>query len=124
MKNLTTRAVFAVAIALTMSFVTWAAETKKNVTFNNDVTVNGTVVKKGTYKVVYDEKTGEMTILKGKTEIVKTTAQAKDRPNKATRTELIYTQSGDARNLQGIAFDGSSQTLVLGNGGAAATPQQ
>ena len=38
----------------------------KEVTFLRPVTVNGTLLKAGTYKAVFDDQTGELTISRGK----------------------------------------------------------
>ena len=46
----------------------------KKVHFNEDVSVSGTLVKKGDYKVSFDDQTKELTISSGKKIIVKTTA--------------------------------------------------
>jgi hypothetical protein len=41
---------------------------KQKVTFENDIKVNGTLVKKGTYDVKFDDETGQLAIEKnGKT---------------------------------------------------------
>lgn len=125
MKSFLTRTLVAVATFVIMSAVTLAGDIKEQVTFSKDLNVNGTLVKKGTYRVEFNEKTGEMVLSQGKKEVARATARLEDRQKKASRTEVIYSQNGETRNLQGIAFDGDSQTLVLSNNGAvSATPQQ
>lgn len=124
MKNLMTRMFAVLALSIVVSASALAGETKKDVSFSSDVTINGTLVKKGKYQVVYDDKTGEMSIRKGKEELVKATTRTEDRQKKAIRLEMLYTQSGETRSLQGFAFEGSNQNIVINGNAQAATPQQ
>ncbi|MBX7222435.1 MAG: hypothetical protein K1Y36_20975 [Blastocatellia bacterium] len=128
MKNLMTRTLIALAtLTLTgsMAFAAGAGDIKEELTFTKDMTINGVLVKKGTYNVRFNEKTGEVAILQGKNEVVRTSARLVDRKGKSHRTEITYTENGSTRNLQEIAFDGDSQSISIGNNGAAAaTPQQ
>lgn len=57
-----------------ISIIGMAKENKRKVTFDEAVSVNGTVVKAGTYEVVFDDATGQLTISKGKKEIAKASA--------------------------------------------------
>ncbi|HMZ78478.1 MAG TPA: DUF2911 domain-containing protein [Acidobacteriota bacterium] len=124
MKNLMTRLFAVLALSIVVSASALAGETKKDVSFSSDVTINGTLVKKGKYQVVYDDKTGEMSIRKGKEELVKATTRTEDRQKKAIRLEMLYTQNGENRSLQGFAFEGSNQNIVINGNAQAATPQQ
>ncbi len=99
-----------------------AGETTKTLTLSRDVSVNGTVVKKGTYKVKINKETGEMTILNGKEIIVKTTVTVATDERKANGDEIALTQNGDTNVLKSIKFDGSRDRFSVT--GAQAAPNQ
>ncbi len=99
-----------------------AGETTKTLTLSRDVSVNGTVVKKGTYKVKINKETGEMTILNGKEVIVKTTVTVATDERKANGDEIALTQNGDTNVLKSIKFDGSRDRFSVT--GAQAAPNQ
>jgi len=86
---------------------------KETVTFAQDMKVNGTVVKKGTYAVTFDEQTSELSILKNNKVIAKAPARVEQRENKARNFELRSTGSGENTELTGVAFGGSKQNIVL-----------
>ncbi|MDQ2856271.1 MAG: hypothetical protein M3R68_08080, partial [Acidobacteriota bacterium] len=48
------------------------------VTFSNDVSVGGSTVKAGEYKVRFNQETGELAIVKGSKVVAKTTARLQD----------------------------------------------
>jgi hypothetical protein len=75
MIKLITRTMVLGLILGSMCIIGVAKENKKHVTFDEPVTVNGTLVKPGTYAVVFDDVTGQLTIFKGKKEIAKASAR-------------------------------------------------
>lgn len=122
MKNSLCRTFVAAAICVTAGFVALAGEKVKNVTFLRDVNVNGTVVKKGEYKIKFDETSGEMMVMKGKVVVAKAPARLESRSGKANRTEVILRQENGENRLRAIAFEGDGQNISLSE--AAAAPQQ
>jgi len=81
-----------------MCIIAVAKENKKHVTFDGPVTVNGTLVKAGTYEVVFDDATSQLTIFKGKKEIAKASA----RLEKVERdTGQVYSSWANASNSEG-----------------------
>lgn len=58
-----------------ISVIGMAKENKKQVTFDDPVTVNGTLVKAGSYNVVFDDATGQLSIFKGKKVLATAPAQ-------------------------------------------------
>lgn len=93
--------------------VAFAKGKKETVTFAQDLKVNGTVVKKGTYAVTFDDQTSELSILKNGKVIAKAPARVEQRENKARHFELRSTGSGENAELTGVAFGGSEQNIVL-----------
>jgi len=92
---------------------------KKMVTFAEDITVNGTLLKAGDYEIRFDENTGELSILKDGKVKAKTTAHFEARSDKAKNTALRTIDKGDkVAELIAITFEGSRQNLVVGASGA------
>lgn len=82
-----------VALAL-LSPVAFANVKTKMVTFQMDVKIGETLVKKGTYTARFDDQSKELTILAGKKIIARTTASLKDLKSNA-RYEAMYTTDKD-----------------------------
>ena len=98
-------------LALTSAMV-FGMVRRDSITLSTDTMVAGTMVKAGTYDVKFDDKTGELTILKEESNkvIVKTTGQLRARAKKAhgTRYELVDNA------LVSVAFSGQSHDVVIG----------
>lgn len=99
-----------------------AGDITKTLTLNRDVSVNGTVVKKGVYKVKINKETGEMTILDGKEVVAKTTVTVATDERRANGDEIALTQSGDTNILKSVKFNGSRDRFTVA--GAQAAPNQ
>ena len=68
MKSIVNRIVVVVMVGALTSVAAFAKTHKQVVTFDSDIKVNGTVVKKGTYQVKFDDESGQLSINKnGKT---------------------------------------------------------
>jgi hypothetical protein len=90
----------------------------ETVTFAQDTTVNGTVLKAGEYQVKFNEQTGELAILKDGKVKAKTTAQLQARSDKAKNTSVRILDKGGVYELIGVTFGGSNQdVMVSGSGG-------
>lgn len=101
-------------LLVTMLGATAMAKGKqKHLTFSDDLNVNGTVVKKGDYKVVFNEETGELSILKGRKVVAKSSVRLEMRVQKAKHTEVLTRQSDMGTALISITFGGSDQSVVL-----------
>jgi hypothetical protein len=124
MKNYVRQILATFALFVLMGTMTFADEKGKDVTFFGDITVNGTVVKKGDYKVVFNEQAEEMTILKGKTVIAKAPARVENRNAKAAETELKVTNKDNSKVLRSITFAGGTQTIILNEGATQAVSPQ
>ncbi len=115
MKKFVARSVVVLVVCLMVSTVAWAKVISKKVTFPSDVVVNGTLLKNGTYDLKYDEQTGELTLVNGKT-TVKVQAHWESRDTKARQDSFNSTKDGDREALQSITFGGEKRDLVLGKG--------
>lgn len=114
MKSILNRIAVLLVIGTLTGVLALGKTTEKKVTFNESVSVNGTVVEKGTYKVAFNEETGELTISKGKKVVA--TAQAK--LEKTTERYSFYTHApssdaGQAPSLVSVSLkDGNLATIV------------
>lgn len=73
------RIVLAVAALSLLSAPALAGVKSKSVTFATDVKLGGAVVKKGTYKVSFDEATKELSVLSGREVVAKSSARLEER---------------------------------------------
>ncbi len=113
----------AFALCAVIATGAFAGEKTKEVTFGRDVNINGTVVKKGTYKVAINEQTGEMSIRDGKKTLVTTKFTTTDRENAARNTEVNVSVENGTSVLKAVTFGGEKKTVVVGQS-VAATPNQ
>jgi hypothetical protein len=122
MKNMVNRIVVLLVITVLTGVAALAKTTEKKVTFRDSVTVNGTLVKKGTYKVAFNDETGELTIKKGG-EVV-ATASARLETTGERYDFYISSASGDptkAPTLVGISWKDGNLARLANNADAAAS---
>ena len=118
--RLTKRIVIAVLLVTLAGTAAFAKTKKKSVTFTDNVTVNGTLVKAGDYDVAFDEMANELTVLKNGKVIVKTSAHLEPRDRKASDTQVRRRLVGNDSELIGITFGGSKDDVVVGQVGMQA----
>ena len=112
------RVAVALLIASLASVAAFAKTHREKVTFVDDIKVNGTLVKKGAYDLKFDDKTGEVTIMKNGKVVARANSTMESRPSKARRFEFRSFGEGSNAELTHVAFSGSDQNVVL-NGSAA-----
>jgi hypothetical protein len=110
-----------VMVGALTSVVAFAKVHKQKVTFENDIKVNGTLVKKGTYDVKFDDATGQLAIVKNGKTVAQAMAKLEQREKKANDFQLRSTGSGDEAQLTGITFGGSDKDVVITNSGSSST---
>jgi hypothetical protein len=113
MKSFTTRIVLTFALTAVMSVMAMAGVKKDTVKFTHDTNVNGTVVKKGDYKVTYDDQSNELTIWAGKEALAKATVRAGEHTFKASNITVGLKQKDNNFVLTSVTFAGQDQPLVL-----------
>ena len=123
MRSKINQVVIAVVVCALMSIAVVAKERTETLNLTQDVTINGTLVKKGQYKLKFDEQTGELLIMKGKKVVAKTTAKMEARTDKADRTEVNTVTNGSQQELKGITFRGENQRIVVAQAGAPVSAQ-
>jgi hypothetical protein len=94
------------------------AGTKANLEINNPVTVNGTTLKAGDYKITWDG-TGpnvEVSILQGKTVVAKVPARLVDLKAPSSSDAAVVKTADDGKlSLSEVRFGGKKYVLQLGD---------
>ena len=121
MKSIVNRIVVVVMIGALASVAAFAKTHKSRVTFENDIKVNGTLVKKGTYEIKFDEESGQLSINKNGKTVAQTMAKVETRAKKANGFQLRSVGEGDQTELVGLTFSGSDKDVVVTGGGATTT---
>jgi len=116
MKNFVSRVVVLFVVATITGAAALANTSKKQVTFTEAITVNGTMVKHGTYDVTFDDETHQLTIAKGRKVIAKAEAQLEKVPGISQGRYITRTESNDATKppvLLSISLKGGSQATIV-----------
>lgn len=121
MKSIVNRIVVVIMVGALASVAAFAKTHKHRVTFENDIKVNGTVVKKGSYDVKFDDATGQLSIIRNGKTVAQTMAKLEARAKKANGFQLRSVGTGDETELTGLTFGGSDKDVVISNGGATTT---
>ena len=119
MKSIVNRMVAVLMVGALTGVVAFAKVHKQKVTFENDMKVNGTLVKKGTYDVKFDDESGQLSIEKNGKTVAQAMAKLESREKKANDFQLRSTVNGDETNLTGITFGGWDKNIVITSGGAS-----
>ena len=94
----------------------------RSVSFGQDFWVGGTLVKAGTYRLNFDDATGEVTLVdKKKATVAKINAWAEKRDAGARGLEIKMVPKGEHQMLHSVAFPGEKQTVVCGESGGKTT---
>src|SRR5712675_827390 len=121
MKSLVNRVVTVLVLGALACAVSFAKEKKQSVTLPTNVKVNGTEVKQGDYDLVFDEQSGELSIMKGKSLIAKTAARVEKLDKKAKATEVRSTGEGADAALVSITLGGSNESFVVAGSSGSTT---
>ena len=121
MKSIVNRMLVVLMVGALTSVVAFAKTQRHRVTFDNDMKVNGTLVKKGTYDIKFDDETGQLSIVKNGKIVAQAMTRVEARVKKANDFQLRSTINGDETQLVGVTFGGSDKDVLITNGGAATT---
>lgn len=121
MKSFVSRMLVVLMVGALASVVALAKVDKHRVTFENDIKVNGTLVKKGTYDVKFDDQTGQLSIVKNNKVVAQAMARVESREKKASDFQLRSTVEGGESQLIGVTFGGSDKDVLITNGGTTTT---
>lgn len=113
MNKFLSRIALALMACALLGSVALAGIKTKQVTLPQDVMINGTMLKQGTYKMKFDDQTGELSFIKDKTTVAKTTARMEQRQNAPRFIEFGIDTQGESKLLRSITFAGDKQKLVI-----------
>lgn len=109
-------------LALLLTSSAFAAATKASLQLANAVSVNGTTLKAGDYKIQW-EGTGpnvEVSFIQGKDVVAKAQAHVVELQAPAANTAALTRENGSGTNtLNALRFQGKKFSLELGEGGEA-----
>ena len=108
-------------VAALTSVAAFAKTHKHKVTFEEDIKVNGTVVKRGSYEVKFNDETGQLSISKNGKVVAQAMARLEPRAKKANDFQLRSVNSDNEQRLVGVTFGGSDKDVVITNDGASST---
>ena len=121
MKSIMSRMLVVLMVGALTSVAALAKVHKHKVTFEEDIKVNGTVVKKGSYDVKFDDETNQLSILKNGKVVAQAMAKLESRDKKANDFQLRSTNKDNQQQLTGVTFGGSDKDVVITEGGASTT---
>ena len=121
MKSIVNRMVAVLMVGALTSLVAFAKVHRHTVTFDSDIKVNDTLVKKGTYQVKFDDETGQLSIIKDGKTVAQSMTRLESRAKKAHDFVLRSVTNGDEKQLTGVTFGGSDKDVLLSNTGATST---
>ena len=119
MKSIVNRILVVMMVGALTSVVALAKVHKEKVTFDTDMKVNGTLVKKGTYEVKFDDQSGQVSLSKHGKVIAEAMARTEQRAKKAADFQVRTSGSGNDTLLVGVTFGGSDKDIMLNNGGGS-----
>ena len=121
MKSVMSKVLAVLMVGALTGVVALAKVQKAKATFDNDIKVNGTVVKKGSYDVKFDDETGQLSIIKNGKVVVETATRLEARSNKAPDFQIRSITNGNELQLAGVTFGGSDKDVMIANNGASTT---
>jgi len=120
MKSIVTKIMLLGLLVSLAGTAAFAKVRKSNVSLVADTKVNGTLVKKGMYQILFNDESGELSIMKGGKLIVKTQATVEKRDQKARTSSLLTVQDGMEQKLVSIWFGGTNENVVVAEAGMQA----
>ena len=121
MKSIMSRMLVVLMVGALTSVAALAKVHKHKVTFEEDIKVNGTVVKRGTYDVKFDDETNQLSISKNGKVVAQAMARLESREKKANDFQLRSTNKDNEQKLTGVTFGGSDKDVIITEGGASTT---
>ena len=115
MRKHSIRAALALALCLASAGAAAAKAKTKTLTFGSDFWVGSTLVKAGTYKVGYDDKTGEVSISDKSSTLARATVKVEQRAKSKAGWDIVLASKGGGLALVSLAFPGDKQNLVVGD---------
>lgn len=119
MKSVIGKMVAVLMVGALTSVVALAKVQKARTTFDSDIKVNGTLVKKGSYEVKFDEESGQLSIIKNGKVVAEAMTRLEARSKKANDFQIRSVTNGNELQLAGVTFGGSDKDVMIANNGAS-----
>ncbi|HKY43910.1 MAG TPA: hypothetical protein VJM50_12535 [Pyrinomonadaceae bacterium] len=119
MKSVMSKVLAVLMVGALTGVVALAKVKRERVTFDSDIKVNGTLVKKGTYDVKFDDESGQLSIVKNGKVVVEAATRLEARSNKAPDFQIRSITNGNELQLAGVTFGGSDKDVMIANNGAS-----
>lgn len=113
MKSIMSRMLVVLMVGALTSVAALAKVHKHKVTFEEDIKVNGTMVKKGSYDVKFDDETNQLSISKNGKVVAQAMARLESRAKKANDFQLRSTNKDNEQQLTGVTFGGSDKDVIV-----------
>ena len=120
MNRMVNRIVVGLAVIAAMSVMALADRKTDTVTFGSNVTLGGATVKAGTYKIQFDSKTNELSIINGSKAIATATVHVEQSDKKARATQVETSSKDNADSVTAVTFGGDNRRIVV-DGGSSET---
>ena len=121
MKSVMSKVLAVLMVGALTSVVALAKVQKARATFDSDIKVNGTLVKKGSYDVKFDDETGQLSIIKNGKVVAEAMTRLEARSKKAPDFQIRSVTNGNETQLAGVTFGGSDKDVMISNNGASTT---
>ena len=121
MRKHSIRAALALALCLAAAGAASAKVKTQKLTFGTDFWVGSTLVKAGTYKVAYDDKTGEVSISDKTSTLARATVKVEQREKSKAGWDVVLASKGGGLALVSLAFPGDKQNLLVGDSAAGSS---
>ena len=115
MKHFLSVSIGVLAVCALAGSIALAEHKRSTFTFENNVMVSGTLVKAGTYDLVFDSKTDQLKLERNGKTVATAVGHLEERTQKAERTRVDTVTSGDTLVLTSIQFSGQRQAVVIPN---------
>lgn len=122
MKKIISSIMVAVVLCALSTVAVFGKEKSRVITFGQDFVVGEASVKAGTYKVIYNDQTNELTFADKKTkEVVAKTKATTQSCDKTNAIDMKFSNSSGKNVLMSITFAGDNVAIVLGGSGSGAS---
>ncbi len=122
MKKTLLHTTLALALCALIGGAALANTTTKNVRFEDDVTLSGTLIKKGTYKLSFDDQTNELSIIRSGKVLAKAPARLEENKTTGSRSAEYKTKTAEGNMILTSVKLGDAYAVIGGEG--SATPVQ
>lgn len=123
MKKRVNRIIGLMLTAVMTTVLAFANTNDKHVNFVQSVIVNGTLVEKGTYRVIFDELTGELSITKGKEVVAKAPARLEKLPENSAAVYTTRTEAG-VDVLLSVTMEDDNRAVIMSSANDIGGPER